>query len=112
MKEGLALGDGSASESGSRVVLASEPEAFEEHGVEGSDDGVALDLEGGDAAIGQLVEHLGEEGDEGFGEAGEVDVREVVGAKLVPRGTVVGEYDVDGGFEDDETETVRERGAS
>lgn len=74
--------------------------------MEGSDDGVTLDLEGGEAAVGGLVEHGREEGDKRFREARKVDVGEVVGAEFVPRGTVVGEDDVDGSFEDDKAETV------
>lgn len=50
-----------------------------------------------------------EELDEFVGEAGEVDVGEVVGTELVPCETIVGEDDVRCGFEDDEAETVETR---
>lgn len=79
-----------------------------EHANELGDDGVRCNVGDGRADVGRLTEHPFEDAVEGSGEAGEVDVGEVVLAELLPRLTVFREDDVGGSFEDDETEAARE----
>lgn len=107
--EVLALGEDGAEDGQVLLDLFArllDPKRCAEHAAETSDDGLVDDVVDRRTVVGGFVEHAVEENDEFVREAGEVDVGEVVGTELVPRGTVVGEDDVGGGFEDDEAEAA------
>lgn len=83
-----------------------DPQRCAEHAPEPRDDGLTNDVVDRRTTVGGFVEHAVEEDDEVVREAREFDVGEVVGTELVPRGPIVGEDDVGGGFEDDKAEAA------
>lgn len=111
VEERVGFGEHGAEDLGrfpSRVRRRFELETPREHLTEERDDGVTGNVEDRGSEVGGFVQHALEEFDKGRREASEIDIRKVVRAELLPRGTVVGEDNVRGSFENDESETERE----